>query len=165
MKFWSPSDKLDVLGIALMTFSLFGFLGNVMLDYNWGTNFITNSFAVAYSVTLRQIIPFPNGYYGVGAGIYFGLFLFSFLVLNRKEPWKANVLETIRLASAIIALFEIGLYYFVPYFMDKWIIDAFRDTPLQSFTNNDLLAVSVGLLVVSQLLLSRGSIHKSARWQ
>lgn len=148
-------SRLDVASVALMAFSLYGFLGNVMLDYNWGTNLVTNSFAIIYSSTLRQVIPFPYGYYGVGACIYFALFLLSFLILNRREPWRANVAETIRLASAVIILFELGLYYFVPYFMNVWVIDAARDTPLHYFTNTDLLVLSFIVLLLSQLLLHR----------
>ena len=86
MRLASIHDKLDIAGIALMAFSFFGYLGNIMLDYNWGKNFLTNSFAIIYSYTLRQAIPFPIGYNGVGAIVYFGLFLLSFLVMNRGSP-------------------------------------------------------------------------------
>ena len=144
---------VDAASIVLMAFSLFGFMGNVMLDYNWGTNPITNSFAIIYSDTLRRIIPFPTGYYGVGAGVYFGLFLLSFLILNRREPLAENALETLRLASAVVILFELGLYYFVPYFMDVWVIDAFRNSPLRYFTNWDLLALALVLFALSYVLL------------
>lgn len=152
-RFVALHGRVDTFSVILMVFSLFGFLGNVMLDYNWGTNPITNSIAMLYAATLRQIIPLPLGYYGVGAGIYLGLFLLSFLLLNRREPLRVNVLETIRLTSATVILFELGLYYFVPYFMDKWVVEAFRNTPLQSFTNIDLLALAIGVLVSTQLLI------------
>jgi hypothetical protein len=155
LRFVSLHSRVDVASIVLMAFSLFGFLGNVMLDYNWGTNPITNSFAIIYSSTLRQIIPFPLGYYGVGAGIYLGLFLSSFLLLNRREPLRVNVLETIGLASAVIVLFELGLYYFVPYFMNVWVIDAVKDTPLRYFTNTDLLALSAAAFILSQLMVRK----------
>jgi hypothetical protein len=90
--------------------------------------------------------------------------LVSFLLLNRGEPLRVIALETTRLASAVVVLFELGLYYFVPYFMDKWVIDAFRNTPLQSFSNIDLLVAGAGLLLVSQVLLWRDSIHRGY-WQ
>ena len=145
--------KVDFASLALLVFFLFGFLGNVMLDYNWGTNPVTNSFALAYTATLRKLIPFPVGYYGVGAAMYLLLLLVSFYVLNRREPSRKNFLETLSLAGMIVVVFELGLGYFVPYFMDKWVIDAVRNTPLQALTNWDLLTIGAGLIVVSQLLL------------
>ena len=147
------TSKFDVVMLVLLTFSLFGLLGNVMLDYNWGNNLLTDSFAFAYSVTLGRFIPFPIGYYGVGALGYFLLVLASFYALNRRESPRRNSLETLSLAGGILVAFELGLWYFVPYFMDKWIIDAVRNTPLQVFTNWDLLIVGAGIVVVSQLLL------------
>lgn len=135
-----------------MAISLFGFLGNVMIDYNWGTNFIVGSIAIFYWMTLRWMIPFPVNYWGLGAVMYFVLFLLSFAVLNRKQPLLRNVLETVRLASGILILFEVGVFYFVPGFMDKWVINAVRYTPLSYFTNWDLLGASVGLLIFSELL-------------
>ena len=155
MRFVSLRNGVDVAAVVLMVISLYGFLGNVMLDYNWGTNLITSSFAVAYVDTLQRVIPFPIGYYGVGAGIYFAFFLFSFAVLNRGESLRTNALETVRLASAVIVLFELGLYYFVPYFMNVWVIDASRDTPLRYFTNIDLLVLALVILLFSQVLLRR----------
>jgi hypothetical protein len=136
-----------------MTFSLFGFLGNVMLDYNWGTNPITNTFAIAYNSSLRWMIPVPTGFYGVAAAGYFALLLLSFVVMNRREAPRKNVLQALNLAGWIIVLFELGLWYFVPYFMDKWVIDALRATPLQAFTNWDFLIVGIGITAVTQTLL------------
>lgn len=138
-----------------MTLSLFGFLGNVMIDYNWGTNPVTSSIAVSYWMTLRWMIPFPLGYWGAGAVVYFSLFLFSFAVLNRKELAALNFLETVRLASFILVLFELGVYYFVPDFMDKWVISAVRDTPLGAITNTDVLVGSVCALALSEFCLLR----------
>lgn len=153
MEFLVIHSKIDMVFVCLLAFSLFGFVGNVMLDYNWGTNPITNSFALIYSMTLRQLFPFPIGYYGAGAGIYLGLFLLSFLMLNRGTPLRRNLLETVRMASVVVILFELGLYYFVPYFMDVWVIAAFIGTPLQGFTNWDLLAFSIGTLGLTQSIL------------
>ena len=143
-------SKTDAFGSALMALSLFGFLGNVMIDYNWGTNLITNSIAIIYWMTLRWIIPFPVNYWGLGAVIYFALFLLSFAILNRKQSLLRNVLETVRLASFVLILFETGVYYFVPGFMDKWVINAVRYTILGYITNWDVLAASGVLMVVSQ---------------
>jgi hypothetical protein len=162
LRFVDLHSRLDAGSVALMVFSLYGFLGNVMLDYNWGTNPITNSFAIIYSSTLREVIPFPYGYYGIGAGIYFGLFLFSFSILNHGKPRRVSLLETISLASAIVVLFELGLWYFVPDFMNVWVIDAVRDTPLRYFTNVDLLALSVAVFISSQVLVhqTRGQSNR-----
>ena len=144
-----------------MTVSLFGFLGNVMIDYNWGTNPVANSIAVSYWLTLRWIVPFPLNYWGAGAVIYFGFFLVSFALLNRDEPHLRNILETSRLASVMLVLFELGVYYFVPDFMDKWEVQAFHGTPLAIFTKWDLLAVALLSTVATQVALSR--LKKSAR--
>jgi hypothetical protein len=146
-------SKVDLAAVILLGFSLFGFLGNVMIDYNWGTNFLTNSFSLIYSMTLGWLIPFPVGYWGVGAVIYFSLFLFSYAFLNRKAPFVTNFLQTIGLASAVLLLFEIGLYLFVPEFMDTWVIAASAGTPLQYFTNTDLFVLALGLLASSQFLV------------
>jgi len=147
--------RSDVAVTALMAFALYGFLGNVMLDYNWGTNVVTNSFALIYSATLRRLPLFPIGWYGAGAAVYFGIFLLSFFILNRKTPASQNVLETVRMAAGTVVLFEVGLYLFVPYFMDYWVIDAVKNTALRSFTNTDLLLSALGLLAASQAVLSR----------
>jgi len=154
---------LDIGSAGVMIFSLFGFLGNVMLDYNWGTNPITNAFANTYTLTLRQLVPFPIGYYGIGAAIYLGLFLLSFIILNRRASLVSNLLETIRVASAVVIFFELGLYYFVPYWMDYWVIGAFSEGPLQYFTNWDLLGIGIACLALSQaLLMIRAGPHASA---
>jgi len=87
--------------------------------------------------------------------MYFGLFLASFLILNRKEPLKKNLIQMAGLGSGILVLFEVGLWYFVPYFMDKWAIDAVRDTPSRYLTNSDLLLTGAPIFVVSQLLLAK----------
>ena len=161
MRFVPFQDKINLASIILMLVSLFGFIGNVMIDFNWGTNVITNSFAIIYWMTLRWMIPFPVDYWGLGAVVYFTFFLFSFAVLNRKEPFKENLIQTVRLASVILVFFEIGVCYFVPDFFYKWVINAVRDTPLSTFTNADLLAAAIGLAVASQLSLirtKRGSV-------
>ena len=44
MKLGVFRNKVDFALVALLAFSMFGFMGNVMLDYNWGTNVVTNSF-------------------------------------------------------------------------------------------------------------------------
>ena len=154
LKFVAIKDRINLAAIAVMVVSLFGFLGNVMIDYNWGGNLVTNSIAVAYWMTLRWMIPLPLNYWGLGAVVYFVLFLFSFAVLNRKERLAQNLLETIRLASSILIMFELGVFYFVPGFMDKWVIQAVHGTPLASFTNFDLLAVALISTCASQLVLS-----------
>lgn len=164
MKFLSTYGRTEIAAIALTILSLFGFMGNVMLDYNWGTNFITNSFAIVYSLTIRQLIPFPVGHFGVGAAVYLGLFLISFLILNKRMPLRENVLQTLSLASAVIVLFEMGLYYFVPYFMNLWVIQGFYGTPLRYFTNVDLLATAISVLIVSQACLARLSSMLLLRW-
>lgn len=146
-----------------MIVSLFGFLGNVMIDYNWGTNLIVVSLSVFYWMTLRWMIPFPLGYWGVGAVMYFMLFLLSFAVLNRKQPLLRNVLETVRLASGILILFEVGVFYFVPGFMDKWVINAVRYTPLSSFTNTDVLITAVGLFAVLEAVLIKSGSKRPPR--
>jgi hypothetical protein len=154
LRFVDIHNNVDAASVVLMTISLFGFLGNVMIDYNWGTNFIANSFALIYWMTLRWMVPFPIGYWGVGAAVYFALFLLSFAVLNRRERTAKNLLETVRLGSVVVVLFEIGVFYFVPDFMNKWVIDAVRGTVLGAFTNWDLLVTSITLLIVSQMMLS-----------
>jgi len=157
--------RLDLAAVALLTFSLFGFLGNVMLDYNWGTNEVTSSFALAYSMTLRRAIPFPLGYYGIGAAIYFALFVLSFLFLNRKETLYRNFLQSLSLVSATVILFELGILYFVPYFMGKWVIDAARGTTLQAFTNWDLLGLAACVFLFSRVFLARTCREKRDRHQ
>ena len=138
-----------------MTISLFGFLGNVMIDYNWGTVPIVNSIAIFYAMTLMRLIPFPLNYWGLGAVVYFILFLLSFIVLNRNEGPTRNLLETIRLASIILVLFELGVFYFVPGWMDKWVIQALHGTPMDAFTNWDLLGVGLVSTIASHLVLTR----------
>lgn len=154
-------DKVNLVALSVMFVSLFGFLGNVMIDYNWGTNFVTNAIAVTYWMTLRWIIPFPLNYWGLGAVVYFVLFLGSFATINRSERPARNLTETVRLAAAILVLFEAGVWYFVPEFMDKWIINAVRNTPLGQFTNWDLMAASLVLLTVSQAVLLKSKLSYS----
>lgn len=155
LKTVSLRDKVNLIAIVVMTISLFGFLGNVMIDFNWGSNLITSSLALTYWMTLRVLIPFPLNYWGVGAAAYFVVFLLSFAVLNRGERLATNFLETIRLASVIIILFEIGVFYFVREFMDKWIVQALRDTQFASFTNWDLLFLAVATMVASHFALMK----------
>lgn len=162
MKLIPLHDGLNASGALLMGFSLFGFLGNVMIDFNWGSNPITDSIAVAYWMTLRWMIPFPLNYWGMGAVVYFMIFLFSFSVINRGKPLGRNLLETGRLASAILVLFEIGVYVFVPGFMDKWVIQAAYRTPLESFTNWDLLVLALAGLIVLHFLLTKTTNDGSA---
>ena len=152
-------NKVDLAGAFVLAISLFGFLGNVMIDYNWGTNFVASSFALFYWMTLRWMVPFPIGYWGVGALFYFALFLLSFAILNRRESSVKNVLETIRLGSAAIIMFETGVFYFVPGFINKWVIDAVYGTPLASFTNWDLLATASVSAIVSNVILARLKHH------
>ena len=144
---------VDAAAVVLLAICLFGFLGNVMIDYNWGTNLVAKSFAIFYWMTLRWMIPFPVNYWGLGAVVYFGLFLLSFFVLNRRESSTRNFLQTVRLASAVLILFEVGVYYFVPDFMDKWVINAVLGTPLAYFTNWDLLVSAAILLFLSHFFL------------
>lgn len=151
------SDKANVASTVALSVSLFGFLGNVMIDYNWGSNPITSSIAVAYWWTLRWMIPFPLNYWGLGAFLYFLVFLISFAALNRAEPLFSNLLQTIRLGSLLLVLFEVGVYYFVPDFMGKWVVNAVRGTTLAFFTNWDLLACSIAAMGLSQAMLSRWS--------
>ncbi len=153
LEFVSLRNRTNLAAVSLMLVSLFGFLGNVMIDYNWGTNPVSNSIAIAYWMTLRWMVPFPLNYWGVGAVVYFALFLFSFAILNRKEVPTWNMFETVRLGSMILVLFELGVFWSVPGYMDKWVINAVRYTPLSYFTNWDLLGASVGSLTLSDLLL------------
>ncbi|MCL5672974.1 MAG: hypothetical protein JRN68_08560 [Nitrososphaerota archaeon] len=145
-------NKTDIAGVVVMTFALFGFLGNIGIDYNWGTG-IPSYIAMGYTLTLGRVIPLVLGFYGVETGLYLLLFLLSFLILNRGESRGRNLLQTIRLAGTVIVLFELGLWYFVPYFMDKWVIAAVAGTPLAAFTNWDLLGLGATLLVMTQGLL------------
>ena len=140
LRFVAFQDRINLAAISLIVISLFGFLGIVMIDYNWGTNLVANSIAVTYWMTLRWMIPFPLNYWGLGAVVYFALFLSSFAVLNRRERLRQNLLETIRMGSIILIFFELGVFYFVPDFIDKWVIQAVRDSWLGYFTNADLLA-------------------------
>ena len=159
MKFVSFRDRVNLAAIGLMLASLFGFLGNVMIDYNWGGNLVTNSIAVAYWMTLRWMIPFPLNYWGLVAVVYFALFLLSFAILNRKERPTRNLLDTVRLASIILILFELGVFYFVPGFMDKWVIQAVDDTSLAAFTNWDLLFMALAFGAISHLYLTKSGIR------
>ena len=152
MKFISLRDRADMGGALMLIVSLFGLIGNVMIDYNWGTG-IPSYIATGYALTLGRVVPLMLGFYGVGAGIYFLFFLLSFFILNRSEPRGQNLTQTIGVAGAIIVLFELGLWYFVPYFMDKWVIAAVAGTPLAAFTNWDLLGLGATLLVMTQGLL------------
>jgi hypothetical protein len=154
MKFVGIRHKKDAAAVALMTFSLYGFLGNVMLDLNPGTNYVMNTFAIIYYDTLMQVIHFPIGFWGAGAAIYFGLFLGAFLILNRREPLLKNVLQTLRLASATVVLFELGLFYLLPSAVNITVMTAFYFTPLHDFTNANLLVTGVGLLIASQVGLA-----------
>ena len=154
MQFVIFRNRTNLAAVLLMAISLFGFLGNVMIDYNWGTVPIVNSVAILYAMTLMRIIPFPLNYWGLGAVVYFVLFLLSFVLLNRNEDPTKNLLETFRLASIILVLFEFGVFYFVPGWMDKWVIQALHGTPLDSFTNWDVLAVALISTIASQLALS-----------
>lgn len=155
MKLVAFNDRVNLAATSVMVVSMFGFLGNVMIDYNWGTNLVTSSIAVAYWMTLGRLIPFPLNYWGLGAALYFVVFLISFAVLNRKEKFTLNLMETARMASVILVLFEVGVFHFVPNFMDKWVIQALHGTPLESFTNWDLLALALATAVVSHLVLVR----------
>jgi hypothetical protein len=155
LKFVSFKDRVNLAAVSLMLVSLFGFIGNVMIDYNWGTNPVSNSIAIAYWMTLRWMVPFPLNYWGVGAVVYFALFLLAFAVLNRKEGLAWNMFETLRLASMILALFELGVFFSVPGYMDKWVIQAFYGTPLAFFTNWDLLTGSLASTIGFHLVLTR----------
>jgi hypothetical protein len=154
-------NRYNLIGIVTAATSLFGFLGNIMTDYNWGTNFLTNSFALIYAQTLERLTPFAPGASGIAAFGYFGLFLSSFALLNRSKPARVNLLETARLGALVVILFEVALYYFVPYFMDKWVMQVLYGTPLQDFTNLDLAVAGIVLFAVPQAYLRR--IHKSPR--
>lgn len=154
-------DKANIGAVVLMATSLFGFLGNVMIDYNWGTNFVTSSVALTYWLTLRWMIPFPLNYWGLGAAIYFVLFLLSFAFLNRNDRPLRNGLATLRLASVLVVMFEFGVYYFVPGFMNKWVIQAFDGTVFGLFTNWDLLLVSVVVGVTSHVLIGKTNVRQS----
>jgi len=144
--------KWDAAAIGLMVFSMYGLISVMMIDYNWGSG-ITNAFALVYIRTLGRAIPAED--LGSKAGLFFALTLLSFLILNKRQPLKENVLETLRLGSVIICLFELGLAFYVPYFMDTWVIQDFYGTPLQFFTNVDLLVAALGSLIVSQCCLFR----------
>ncbi|MDG6971224.1 MAG: hypothetical protein JRN54_08985 [Nitrososphaerota archaeon] len=150
-------NGLNAIAIGIMVVSLFGFVGNVMIDFNWGATPIAGSVALAYWMTLRWIIPFPVNYWGLGALVYFLFFLASFALLSRNERPIRILLGTLRLGSAVLIVFEIGVYYFVPGFMDKWVINAVRGTSLAIFTNWDVLGFSIVTLVVSQALISMNS--------
>ena len=152
MKFISLRDKVDMGGVLMLIVSLFGLIGNVMIDYNWGTG-IPSYIATGYVLTLGRVVPLMIGFDGVEAGVYFLFFLLSFFILNRSEPRGRNLMQTIGVAGAIIVLFELGLWYFVPYFMDKWVIAAVAGTPLGAFTNWDLLGLGAILLIATQGLL------------
>ena len=162
MRFVTFRNRINLAAVILMTISLFGFIGNVAIDYNWGTTPVVSSIAIFYGITLKWIIPYPVGYWGLGAVVYFAFFLLSFGILNRKEPPFRNILEVTRLASVILVLFEVGVYYYVPLFMNKWVIDAVKDTALESFTNWDLLATSMTLFILSNLILVRSNHSRMA---
>ena len=141
-----------MVATVLMAFSLYGFLSVVMIDYNWGTG-LTNAFALVYVATLGRILPAED--LGAKAILYFGLLTLSFLGLNRRQALKENLFEALRMDSAIVALFEVGVFASTPYFIDKWVIQDFYGTPLQYFTNVDLFVVAVGLFVASQIHIQR----------
>ncbi|MDG6990379.1 MAG: hypothetical protein JRM99_03035 [Nitrososphaerota archaeon] len=143
--------RIDIVAAAVMTLALFGFLGNAMIDFNWGNNFLVNSVALAYWFTLRWMIPFPINYWGAGAAIYFAIFLLSFAVLARIHGLHDVILETVILGSSTMTLFELGVFYFVPSFWNTWTMSFLRGTPLGNFTNADLFwssLVAFGLSVV-----------------
>jgi hypothetical protein len=159
MKLEELDSGVDVAATALIGLSMYGFLSMIMIDYNWGTG-LTNAFAAVYTATLGRIIPAED--LGPKAALYFVLLLLSFLMLNRRQLLKENLLETLRLGSAIIVLFEVGVFAYVPYFIYKWVIQDLYGTPLQYFTNLDLLLVAAGLLVASQFFLLRTRRQRTA---
>lgn len=153
MKFVSLYNPTNFVSVVIMAFSLFGFVGNVMTDFNWGNNPVVASIAFAYWLTLRRMIPFPLNYWGVGALAYFALFLVSFGILNRTTSFCENILETARLASVVLILFEMGVLTFVPNFMNNWVLAAFAGTFLAWFTNWDLLGTGILVLLVSEYFI------------
>lgn len=148
-------NMTNFVATSLMIISLFGFMGNVAIDFNWGTTPVVGYLALIYWMTLRWLVPFPINYWGVGAVVYFSLFLLSFAVLNRKNALIPNLLETVRLGSMVTVLFELGVFYFVPGFMNKWVINAVRGTWFAYFTNWDVLFGSIVMFTISQSWLMR----------
>ncbi|MGP8125025.1 MAG: hypothetical protein ACLQEQ_04045 [Nitrososphaerales archaeon] len=140
-------DKLDKGAIALMYFSLFGFLGNVMISYNnaGATGVVAsmiNAFAFVFYYTLCRVITPPLNYWGASALVYLCLFLLSFMLLNRRKSPSSNLAETIRLASVIVIFYEVGTYLFAPFWWNRAIMAAFNGTFLESFTNAELVSVT-----------------------
>jgi hypothetical protein len=159
LKFVDMTNRTDRAALFLMVFSFYCYLSLVMIGFNWGSG-LPNAFAVVYLLGVQKIIPIFINRLGAEAAIFFLLFAASFLILNRRKPRTENLLETLRMGSVIMILFEFGLILTDWHDMGVWVIQAFVGTPLQAFTNWDLLILAVVVLVLSQSLLMRRSRTK-----
>jgi len=140
-------------GLAISVFSLLALMSPDVL----GDQPMPFALYMAYYYTLRNIVPVIGGAYGVDAGIYMVIMLCSFAILNRKVGATINLLQTVRLAAAMVLVFEVSLFFVAPVWRDVFVIAAQIGTPFQWFTNDDLMFVSVSFLVLTQLVLIKST--------
>ena len=115
---------------------------------------------LTYYYTLRSLVPVIGGAYGVDAGIYFALLLISFGILRRKQGTRESLLQTAWLGALVVLVFEVSLYLVAPQWRDVFVIYAQIGTPLQWFTNDDLLVASALSLGLAQLMLSKSKRNR-----
>lgn len=144
---------VDYAAYAGATVSLYGYLSlNFM---NFGTVPVVGSldatFGLLYLRTLNLVFPYRNWDFGLIAGVYLGVFLACFMVLNRRLRPVENLHVVLALTSAVVLLTEIGICVSQPWFLNVYVISAQAGTSLSWFTNFDLMVASASCLILASL--------------
>jgi len=140
---------LDGVALSVFCFSSFGFLALALVNV-FDHSGIAYSVYLVYSHTLGSLIPPLGGAFGLNAGLFLTLILASFAIMRRHTPSSNLLPKVVGLGAGVIFFFELCLHLAAPQWRNVYVVAAQVGTPLQWFTNDELLAVSAMVLVVLQ---------------
>jgi len=146
-----PNKKiaLDALALTALSVASFGFFSLAIVNV-FSDSSVSRVVFSAYYQTLGNLFPSIDGAYGLNASIFLAMMLVSFAILFRSKSPKLIAFNMLRLSSCVILLFEMGLHLAAPEWRDVFVIAAQVGTPLQWFTNDELLFVAAMTLVTLQ---------------
>jgi hypothetical protein len=145
---------LDGLVLCVLVVSTFSVLALTTVDI-FGDSNLAHLVYLAYYSTVNKIVPPIGSAFGVNEGLYMIQGLGCFAYLNRRAGLISDAIETFRIGTLFVVAFEAALHLVDPEWRNMFVVTAQIGTPLQWFTNDDLLACAIAAFVTFQVASMR----------
>ena len=143
--------------LAVVLVSLYGFFSLAVVWDAWRQEGVLDLYGATVGRLIPQSLGGAYGFRGIGgtpAVLWLGIATAAFVMLNKGRGVKDVAALAVGLVSASALVFESNLLYFQPSWSGSQVLSATIGTPLQAFTNGDLLLVSGVALACSVAALS-----------